>query len=184
MEFNPTWLEIQNAFYSNGWNNITNFGIGKVQCLGNEEFCDKWNIDGYPTVNLYVDGYFSFEIMSEEYAAVKKEAERLIQQASLVDPSDVDVEAVKSNATDSNSKDTVELVPSVAAQGPIRKKTPSKTRQDIETMEPVVFLGTIFVVVALFVLFLRNRRNRYFGAKRIPEDGDGKGVLEMRVEEE
>ncbi|KAJ3076587.1 hypothetical protein HDU98_002107 [Podochytrium sp. JEL0797] len=82
-EFNPIWLEIQKTFHRERWDEITNFGIAKIQCGDFEFFCSQkrfGNVDGYPTINKFIDGAFVEEVMDENdkvLGVIQKEALRL-----------------------------------------------------------------------------------------------------------
>ncbi|KAI8622514.1 hypothetical protein BC830DRAFT_1088600 [Chytriomyces sp. MP71] len=56
--FAPKWLEVQDEFDHRGWTDIPGFGIAKVQCAEDEEFCvdTMGTHDGYPDIRLYWGG--------------------------------------------------------------------------------------------------------------------------------
>ncbi|KAI9208317.1 thioredoxin-like protein [Polychytrium aggregatum] len=54
----PKWLKMQQAVQEYA----PNFNVRKVECTRNEAFCDGQNIQGYPTLKLFVDGKFVEEL--------------------------------------------------------------------------------------------------------------------------
>ena len=49
------------------------FGMAKVDCDTNVKLCDDMKVEGFPTVNLYVDGKFIEEFLGDRTAAATVE---------------------------------------------------------------------------------------------------------------
>ncbi|KAJ1565576.1 Thioredoxin domain-containing protein 5, partial [Cladochytrium tenue] len=67
--FNPKWLQVQRQYDASTWRaGVKNFGIHKVECSHDEFFCTQnhHTENGYPTINLYVNGQFVEEYMGAD----------------------------------------------------------------------------------------------------------------------
>ncbi|KAJ3295800.1 hypothetical protein HDU79_008327 [Rhizoclosmatium sp. JEL0117] len=158
-EFNPIWLDIQTTYYSQGWNALPNFGIKKIQCGDIEEFCSQPKLgsaEGYPTINLFKDGKFVEEVLSDEIGAIEREAvllggkPRAIASAS---PLATRPKTSAGNDTLSDGNGGIKII----------KHTATTAGMDLLSIIPVSIIVTCCSLFLICGLFLRRRmkKSRY-----------------------